>query len=263
MFYVAGSASKRKKQPMEHVKKQEETTKRLDDKHSASRFNTNHMHSHHRVKSFFHEKPYLREFVCGGTAAAINIVITFPPNKIMFRQQLCGYTIYKAYHNVRDEGWGMLYRGVRPPLLQAAVSKSIMFGLYNWYDEVLKRHFGQNTKGVQLLAAGLSGTTEAILTPFERAQTLLQTPKFNREITNAFDALVYLNKYGLREHYRGLSAILVRNGPANMLFFGARAPLRKLFPQNDSSWIMTASDFICGAMLGAVISTVCFPINGK
>lgn len=38
--------------------------------------------------SLFHNHPHLREFVCGGTAAAINIVVTFPPNKIMFRQQV-------------------------------------------------------------------------------------------------------------------------------------------------------------------------------
>lgn len=37
---------------------------------------------------FFRSYPHLREFFCGGTAAAINIVITFPPNKIMFRQQV-------------------------------------------------------------------------------------------------------------------------------------------------------------------------------
>lgn len=36
----------------------------------------------------FQTYPHMREFFCGGTAAAINIVITFPPNKIMFRQQV-------------------------------------------------------------------------------------------------------------------------------------------------------------------------------
>lgn len=73
---------------------------------------------------------------------------------------------WDAYQNVKNEGLGMLYRGVKPPLLQAAVSKSIMFGLYNWYDEALVERFGSH-KGIHLLAAGLSGTTEAILTPFE------------------------------------------------------------------------------------------------
>ncbi|TYZ66373.1 hypothetical protein PybrP1_011477 [[Pythium] brassicae (nom. inval.)] len=210
--------------------------------------------------SLFHSHPHLREFVCGGTAAAINIVVTFPPNKVMFRQQLFGLNTWDAYQNVRSEGLLMLYRGVKPPLLQAAVSKSIMFGLYNWYDEMLVARFGDRT-GIHLLAAGLSGTTEAVLAPFERAQTLLQTPKFNSEIKGAYDAIVHLNQFGLREHYRGLSAILLRNGPGNILFFGLREPLRQSFPVGDSSSVRMLNDFICGAMLGAVISTVSFPIN--
>lgn len=73
---------------------------------------------------------------------------------------------WDAYQNVKSEGLLMLYRGVKPPLLQAAVSKSIMFGLYNWYDEMLVDRFGHQ-RGIHLLAAGLSGTTEAVLAPFE------------------------------------------------------------------------------------------------
>lgn len=212
------------------------------------------------VRNFFCVYPHLREFACGGTAAAINIVVTFPPNKVMFRQQLFGLNTWQAYQNVQAEGLRMLYRGVKPPLLQAAVSKSLMFGLYNWYDEALVARCGDHT-GIHLLAAFASGSTEAVLAPFERAQTLLQTPKFNKEITGAVDAIVHLNKYGLQEHYRGLTAILLRNGPANVLFFGLREPLRDAFPVGDSSSAMMVNDFICGAMLGAVISTVCFPIN--
>lgn len=82
------------------------------------------------------------------------------------RKQLFGLNTWDAYQNVRSEGLLMLYRGVKPPLLQAAVSKSIMFGLYNWYDEMLVARFGDRT-GIHLLAAGLSGTTEAVLAPFE------------------------------------------------------------------------------------------------
>lgn len=73
---------------------------------------------------------------------------------------------------------------------------------------------------------------------------------------------MHLNKFGLREHYRGLSAILFRNGPGNMLFFGLREPLRDSFPVGSSSATRMLNDFFCGAVLGAVISTVSFPING-
>lgn len=144
-----------------------------------------------RVHEVFQHYPHSREFFCGGTAAAINIIITFPLNKVMFRQQvrvltiLCvtnaapglihdhflahqlfGLNTWQAFENVGHEGWMMLYRGVKPPLLQAMVSKSIMFGLYNWYDELLCEQFGRQ-RGIHLVAAGLAGTTEAILTPFE------------------------------------------------------------------------------------------------
>ncbi|KAG6602781.1 solute carrier family 25 member 51 [Phytophthora cinnamomi] len=177
---------------------------------------------------FFARFPHLREFFCGGTAAAINIVVTFPPNKVMFRQQLFGLNTWQAFENVRSEGWMMLYRGVKPPLLQAMVSKSIMFGLYNFYDELLTSHFGE-IKGLNLVAAGMAGTSEAVLAPFERAQTLLQTPKFNREIAGAYDAMVHVN--------------------------------RGLFPRGDTAAATMTNDFICGAMLGALISTFTFPIN--
>lgn len=41
------------------------------------------------------------------------------------------------------------------------VSKSIMFGLYNFYDELLTSHFGE-IKGLNLVAAGMAGTSEAV-----------------------------------------------------------------------------------------------------
>lgn len=80
--------------------------------------------------------------------------------------QLLGLNTLQAYQNVQSEGLSMLYRGVKPPLLSAAVSKSIMFGLYKWYDQLLVDRYG-NHKLIHLSAAMLSGTTEALLTPFE------------------------------------------------------------------------------------------------
>ncbi|TYZ61131.1 hypothetical protein PybrP1_008849 [[Pythium] brassicae (nom. inval.)] len=213
-----------------------------------------------RALGLFRASPHLQESVCGGTAAAINIAVTFLPNKIMFRQQLLGLTAREAYANVKGEGLSMLYRGVSPPLLQATVSKALMFGLYNWYHDSLLERVGAFS-GVHLVAAGLSGTTEAILAPFERAQTLLQTPKFNRKFAGAYDAMLHLNRFGLREHYRGLSAILLRNGPASMLFFGLRERVRSAIRVGESASARVLGDFVCGAVLGAILSTVSFPIN--
>jgi hypothetical protein len=76
------------------------------------------------------------------------------------------------------------------------------------------------------------------------------------------DTIQYLNKYGLREHYRGLSAILLRNGPANVLFFGLRGPMLERLPFGESDRAIMVKNFVSGGMLGAVISTVFFPVNG-
>ncbi|TMW68000.1 hypothetical protein Poli38472_007672 [Pythium oligandrum] len=192
------------------------------------------------VRRYSRTHPHLREFLCGGTAAAINIVVTFPLNKVMFRQQLLGLNTWSAYLNVKSEGIRMLYRGVKPPLLQAAVSKSLMFGLYNWYDELLVEQLGNQT-GIHLLAAFLSGTTEAVLAPFERAQTLLQTPKFNGHISGAYDAILHLNN--------------------KRLVLRTARPIARVFPFQRLPKCSRAERFRLWCHVGAVISTVCFPIN--
>jgi hypothetical protein len=53
--------------------------------------------------------------------------------------------------------------------MQAAVSKSIMFGLYNWYDQNLTDLFGGKIGSIPTshVAALMSGSSEAVLTPFE------------------------------------------------------------------------------------------------
>lgn len=75
------------------------------------------------------------------------------------------------------------------------------------------------------------------------------------------DAVKYINKLGLSEHYRGLSAILMRNGPTSVCFFGLREPLREALHVGHTTSELLMSDFICGAMLGACLNTLFFPIN--
>ena len=197
---------------------------------------------------------HTKEFVCGGGAAVINIIITFPPNKLMFRQQLYGLSVVDSFRSMTQEGWHKLYRGVKPPLVQSAISKSLMFGLYRWFEHALP----ENTAGKAHIAAFLAGSTEAVLTPLERSQTLLQIPKYNQEISGALDALLHVQRLGWQEHFRGLSAVLMRNGPTNVCFFALREPLKEFFIDHAHE---TLAHFVSGALLGACLSTLFFPIN--
>lgn len=226
-------------------------------------------------------------------------MVTFPANKLMFRQQVDGLAVGPAFRAMRHEGLKSLYKGVGPPLLQKTTSLSLMFGMYAWcarppcppvhacpcsplvqshaptparswplsdclrYGQQLAEHTTLPDAAVGPAAAVLSGATEALLTPFERVQTLLQLPTSVRKHNHTAHAFMDLRRYGLREYYRGMSAIVVRNTLSNAMFFGLRGPLRDALPgaSDHCQWCATLRDFVSGAMLGALISTVFFPIN--
>lgn len=59
-----------------------------------------------------------KEFVCGWGAAVINVSITFPINKIIFRQILEDVPVNTAFQQISREGIRLIYRGILPPLCQ-------------------------------------------------------------------------------------------------------------------------------------------------
>lgn len=202
------------------------------------------------------------EFVYGGVASFINVCVTFPINKVMFRQQVHGIRFFKALRQLRREGLVNLYRGLLPPLLQRTASVSLMFGTYNSYKSSLRRA-SPNAPYVVLhtLAAAGAGSTEAVLCPFERIQVVLQVKEFNQRYLNTFHAFREISSHGVRELYRGTSAIVLRNSLSNILFFGLREPLMNSLPQPHSEFGSTFNAFISGAGLGALLSSIFFPLN--
>ena len=202
------------------------------------------------------------EFVCGWGASLVNVIITFPINKAMFRQQLEGISIKRAFRQLKREGLITLYRGMGPPLIQRTLTVSVMFGTYANYRRFLNDNFPSLPYHlVSSCAAFAAGTTELMLIPFERVQVLLQAKQFNGTYSNTFHVFKSLyGAHGTREFYRGISACFIRNGLSNVLFFGLREPLK-----NDLLNSFKAGpylcDFISGAVLGALLSTVFYPLN--
>ena len=92
---------------------------------------------------------------------------------------------------------------------------------------------------------------------------------------------MFLMVFCLSVDSRGLTAILMRNGPSNIIFFSFRDNLRDSLPESmdrlgllvqflvkrthslyEEKWlIIFQADFISGACLGAFISTVFYPVN--
>ncbi|RWS10923.1 solute carrier family 25 member 51-like protein [Dinothrombium tinctorium] len=203
------------------------------------------------------------EFVCGFGAAFINICLTFPIHKIMFRQMVDGVRTRHAIAELRAEGFFTLYRGILPPLISKTITVSIMFGTYSEYRTLIERNFPRQTSPFVTLsiAAILAGFTEAVLTPFERIQMLLQDKKFHDTFNNTFHTFRELQKYGVKEYYRGLSPILIRNALSNVMFFSLRNEVKSAFPKTDLWYTDVLEDFVSGALTGALISTVFYPLN--
>ncbi|XP_075889147.1 mitochondrial nicotinamide adenine dinucleotide transporter SLC25A51-like [Nelusetta ayraudi] len=206
-----------------------------------------------------------KHYLCGSIAAFTNIMLTFPIQKVLFRQQLHAMLAAEAVRKLRGEGLGKLYRGLLPPLIQKSTSMAIMFGLYQDLSKIfLDRASGCYTPElvIRSFAAALAGTTEAVLTPFERVQTLLQDHRHHGRFNNtAHTFRTLLSEYGVTECYRGLVPILLRNGPSNVLFFGLRGPIKEQLPQAHTRAGHLASDFVCGGLLGAGLGIMFFPLN--
>ena len=212
------------------------------------------------------------EFMSGYFAACTSIILLFPLNKLIFRQQIECISFKEAFLQLKSEGVTKSYRGILPPLLQKSASYSIMFGSQHEYYLMLRtwaqnhRWPTVNSKKTHLVltgaAGGLAGLTEATLTPFERVQAVLQVEKFHRSYTNTWNVFEQISaNHGYRELYRGLSAICMRNSLSNVVFFTARQPLKSMFPTTDNKLNNAVYDFASGGLLGACISTLFYPLN--
>jgi len=203
---------------------------------------------------------YWQEFICGWGAAFINVTVTYPINKIIFRQMLYGIKTRSAFQQLKTEGINFLYRGILPPLCQKTLSVSIMFGIF---EEVRRPLVEMNVNPHMAKVAGalISGTTEAILMPFERIQTLLSNAQYHTDFKNTAHAFKALWPYGIREYYRGLVPILCRNGPSNVFFFVIREEVQTVIPKYENEFVRTSGEFFCGALIGVFLSTMFYPFN--
>ncbi|WKY17191.1 hypothetical protein Q1695_001648 [Nippostrongylus brasiliensis] len=185
------------------------------------------------------------DFLCGWGAGCIETCTLFPSSKIIFRQQLHGFSARVAWSQLKSEGLRRLYRGLLPPLIMRTSSRALMFGLYDEFQSYLAcPHSPPNT------SFSLCHAQAAFLGKLE---------------FNTGEAFHALRIYGYREYYRGLSVILARNSLSNALFFTLKEPFKKtvIDTRPSQSHIAThlIADFVSGAILGACISTVFFPMN--
>lgn len=151
---------------------------------------------------------------------------------------LHGVEASSAVQEMRNEGIGFLYRGIFPPLAQRTISLSLMFGCYDGTRRPLVEH-GINPYAAKTIAGLAAGTVEAVLMPFERIQTLLADSTYHAKFKNTVQAFAYVwTNHGFRELYRGITPILLRNGPSNSMFFVMREEASDRLPVRVSVYLI-------------------------
>uniref|UniRef100_A0AC34FAR5 Mitochondrial carrier protein n=1 Tax=Panagrolaimus sp. ES5 TaxID=591445 RepID=A0AC34FAR5_9BILA len=221
--------------------------------------------------STIHRRGSHVDFISGFTAGILETIILYPQNKLIFRQQLYAIPANEAAIQLKSEGIGLLYRGLLPPLMKRTTSRAIMFGTYEKYQSILGCSYESDRRktsftSCHMQAAALAGATEATLCPFERVQTLLQSNKYHGQFRNTIEAMKTVSNHGFFEFYRGFHVILLRNALSNVLFFTLRDPFKyaildRFSTRNQKTSHHLFADFVSGALLGASISTLFFPIN--
>lgn len=220
--------------------------------------------SSHRASCKALQDDDMGEFLSGAAAALVNISITFPINKIMFRQMVHGVKTPAALNQLKNEGLATLFKGFLPPFIQKTVATSIMFGTYSTYQRFLSVNAPSlDTRYNKMVAALMAGTTEALLCPFERVQCLLQDADHMHRFKNTAHCFAEMNKHGISEYYRGMSAVLLRNGPSTFMFFTFRDVVRDAIPIDASAkgYQKLFADFVSGSLVGAFVSTIFYPVN--
>ncbi|KAF7471998.1 Hypothetical predicted protein [Marmota monax] len=154
----------------------------------------------------------MKHCLCGCCAAFNNIAITFFILKIFFPHQLYGIKTWDAVLQLRRDGFRELYHGIPPPLMQKTTNLALTFGLNEDLSCLVLLKACQYPKfAICGVAAVFAGTTEAIFTPLERVQTLLQDHKHHDKFRITCQAFRALKYHGIGEYYQDLAPILFRN----------------------------------------------------
>lgn len=204
---------------------------------------------------------YVRDYVSGMGAAISTTLLTYPINKLIYRQILEGVSFQVALNSMKVEGSFLLYRGVLPPMTQKCLSLSTMLGCYSSVVMLLK-NFHLNEHSEIFYASLVSGSLEALLMPLERIQVLLVDAQYNHMFKNTFHAFYRVGKkYGFKEYYRGFLVIWLRNTMSNSSFFLLKHEFQKQLSVSESSYMEGFKNFCCGGLLGVVMAVTFYPLK--
>lgn len=167
-----------------------------------------------------------------------------------------------AVSQLTNEGWKYYFRGLLPQICHRTTQISLMFSIFEGTNKYLKKNYQLLDGQALILSATLTGTCESFLTPFERIQVLLLDPIHHDKFKNSSDVIKKIvHNGGVRELYRGYNLVLTKNIIHTLGYFYLK---QRLIPQDLSRYsqsVQFALKFGEGALIGAVLTTITYPLN--
>ena len=182
---------------------------------------------------------FSKSFLAGTFGGMCGIAISHPFDTLRIRIQTENFKL----SNLKN--FSELYRGVIPPLLGVSLEKTIVFGSYNYANQLLKKDYPVMCHGISGLFAGFACT--AIVTPVERVKINLQSSK--SKYNNSREFIVdSIRKNGvINTFYRGWTSTLTREIPGYGIYFSTYEYLKKNMFNNNPNSLQT---FLMGGFCG-------------
>lgn len=216
-----------------------------------------------------HKATLAKELMAGGIAGIIEVLIGYPTDVIKTRAQLASgkgmNMIALGVKLVKEEGFGILYRGIASPIFAEAPKRATKFAFNERYKSLLKKSDGTLTIPRAFLAGAMAGATEMFVNcPFEVIKIQMQKPDAKSLYKNTLDCAVkYIKKEGLWGLYRGSEPHLWKNIMWNGPYFGMIQLSKTLFPQPKglNPTQIKLRNFYIGTTAGLVATFLATPFD--
>ncbi|EDW87438.1 congested-like trachea protein [Drosophila teissieri] len=210
----------------------------------------------------------VKSFLTGGFGGICNVLSGHPLDTIKVRlqtmprpapgeQPLYSGTFDCAAKTIKNEGVRGLYKGMSAPLTGVAPIFAMCFAGYALGKRLQQRGEDAKLTYSQIFVAGsFSGLfSTLIMAPGERIKVLLQTQQGQggqRKYTGMIDCAGKLYKEGgLRSVFKGSCATMLRDLPANGLYFLVYEALQDVAKaKSETGQISTASTIFAGGVAG-------------
>lgn len=224
------------------------------------------------------------DYIAGIAGGFVVVLVGHPFDTIKTRLQTAPSNFYASTMDCvamtfKQEGLKGFYAGMYSPLIGQMIFRSVSFATYHNCTQYLSKydkshHKSEISASNLILAGSITGFVISFIeTPIDLIKTKLQIQIFNLKLNPSFkpefvttkQCIIYtIMKYKLPSLWQGLQGTLIRNIPANALFFPVNELSKRTFSRllnKDVSELPMIYRLTSGALAGLCYWGLTYPLD--